>query len=103
MRKVQLDLVDLPQSFADDPQAHLLSLCTSFLRDIDNYTNGKPTYPPGQRTFLRDAFKYYRILERDIKLTRPQFQVAPPVQPPSVALPISEMVEHESKNGILPT
>ena len=82
MRKVRSDLEDLPQSFLNNPQAHLLSLCTMFSQAIDNYTNGKPSYPPSRRTFLQDNLGYYRALEKSIKRTRPQFEVAPLVGPP---------------------
>lgn len=77
MRRFQSELANLPKSFADNPQAHLLSLCTAFIQDVDTYTNGKPAYPPTQPTFLRDCLEYYRDLEKDIKYTRPQFEIMP--------------------------
>jgi hypothetical protein len=77
MKKVQSELGDLPQSFADNPQRNLLSLCSSFVQEIDKYTNGQPIHPPNQPTFLRDALRHYRGLEKEIKRTRPQFNVVP--------------------------
>src|ERR1700738_5201770 len=75
MRSVRSDLADLPTSFADDPQPHLLSLCGSFVQEITKYTNGQPAHPPNQPTFLREALRHYRALEKEIKRTRPQFEV----------------------------
>jgi|SRR5277367_1034496 len=75
MRKVRSDLEGLPKSFGDNPQAHLLSLCNTFARAIDSYTNGKPNYPPSRATFLQDNLPHYRALKREIERTRPQFDV----------------------------
>ena len=97
MRKVQSDLNGLPKSFADNPQAHLLTLCNAFVQEIGSYTNGKPTYPPNQRTFLRDALRHYRVLEKEIKRTRPQFEVAPSSE--SAASISLEVIEEDSTDG----
>lgn len=99
MRKVKLDLDGLPKSFADNPQAHLLSLCAAFISDLDSYTNGKPTYPPDQPTFIREAAPYYRVLEKEIKRTRPEFKISRPCPTESV----SEGLEDESPDGAFRT
>jgi hypothetical protein len=59
----------------DNPQAHLLALCTAFLQDIDNYTNGKPQYDPNQRAFLQDASSLYQYLKTEVNETKPDFIV----------------------------
>jgi hypothetical protein len=82
MRKVRSDLEGLPKSFVDNPQAHLLSLCNTFSRAIDSYTNGKPNYPPSRPTFLQDNLTNYRALKREIERTRPQFEVSSRIGPP---------------------
>lgn len=81
-RKVRSDLEGLPKSFVDNPQAHLLSLCNTFSRAIDSYTNGKPNYPPSRPTFLQDNLTNYRALKREIERTRPQFEVPSRIGPP---------------------
>jgi Dynamin central region len=76
MRKVQRDFASLPKSFADDPQAHLLSLCTGFVQEMDFYTNGKENSDPRKPTFLHDALPHYFKLKDKISLTRPKFEIA---------------------------
>jgi hypothetical protein len=93
MRKVQSELDDLPTSFADNPQAHLLSLCAAFVGEIDSYTNGKPTYPPSQPTFIREAMQHYRILEKEIKRTRPEFKVRRSQYPSTIGEPLKDSID----------
>jgi hypothetical protein len=77
LRKVHLDLDALPKSFDDNPQAHLLSLCGTFIQEIDDYTNGKPNHNPDQPTFLQDALMHYRIFRQQVNGTRPRFGIPP--------------------------
>jgi hypothetical protein len=77
LRKVHLELDALPKSFEDNPQAHLLSLCGTFIQEIDDYTNGKPNHNPDQSTFLQDALMHYRIFRQQVNHTRPHFVVPP--------------------------
>ena len=78
MKKVQSELNILPKSFADNPQANLLSLCATFIQEIDNYTNGKPNPDPNQATFLQDVLQYYKVLKSRVNCTRPRFVVSTP-------------------------
>jgi hypothetical protein len=89
MREVQLDLASLPKSFADDPQAHLLSLCTGFVEDMDFYTNGKENSDPKKPTFLHDALPHYSKLKDKVSHTRPKFEIAPAISlgPPICVTP----------------
>jgi hypothetical protein len=89
MREVQLDLASLPKSFADDPQAHLLSLCTGFVEDMDFYTNGKENSDPKKPTFLHDALPHYSKLKDKVSHTRPKFEIAPAIslEPPRCVAP----------------
>lgn len=93
---VQRDLTDLPKSFEDNPQAHLLDLCNRFLQDISSYMNGKPTSSASQPSFLKDSIQHYRLLERAIKSTRPQFEVVSR-GPPQIS---SGSVVDDKKDGI---
>jgi hypothetical protein len=77
LRRVHLELDALPKSFEDNPQAHLLSLCGTFIQEIDDYTNGKPSHNPDQPTFLQDALMHYRIFRQQVNHTRPRFVVPP--------------------------
>ena len=74
-KAIQSRLDDLPRDFEDNPQAHLLALCTAFLQDIDNYTNGRPQYDPNQRAFLQDASSLYQYLKTEVNETKPDFIV----------------------------
>lgn len=89
MRQVRSDLEDLPKSFMDNPQAHLLGLCNAFTQAIDSYTNGKPNYPSSQPTFLQENVINYRALEKEIKRTRPHFEIPPALEPLQRSPPIS--------------
>jgi len=65
----------LPESFGDNPQAHLLALCNNFLADLDAYTSGKSNSDPDQVTFLREALPSYKGLQDLIQETRPKFKI----------------------------
>ena len=99
LRTVRQELATLPKSYADNPQANLLSLCSAFIQDVDNYTSGKPNDDPEQATFLRDVLSSYRDLKQKILSTRLQFQMEPrcttPITPEASesSLPASEVPE----------
>ena len=73
-RTIEIALSNLPKSFQDNPQAELLALFDVFLKEIDQYTSGKPIY---ERSFLQDVFRYYHQLKEEINRTRPVFQIVP--------------------------
>ena len=75
MKKVNKELTALPKSFAEQPQSHLLRLCSEFTKDVDDYASGKPNDDPTQSTFLRGALPHYRMLMDKIISTRPKFDV----------------------------
>jgi len=81
LQNVESELRNLPPSFADNPQGHVLGICSSFVRDIENYTNGTPpvSFPSisTPQSFLRDAAVCYSALEKGIKGTRPRFEITP--------------------------
>jgi hypothetical protein len=89
LRALQTKLDALPPAYDESPQANLLALCAAFLHDIDNYTNGKPQYDPGQHAFLQDAFIHYQSLKAEIIETKPDFLVVPVSthEPPVVCVP----------------
>ena len=93
-RKFESALSDLPKSFQDNPQAELLALFDVFLKEIDQYSNGKPIYDDSQRSFLHDAFPYYGLLKEEINGTRPDFHILSEGNVQTVSVPA--MVTAES-------
>ena len=90
IRNVQSELTNLPESFADDPQLRLISLCAAFVQEIDSYP------------FIRDTFvKHYKTLEMDIKRTQLQFNILPLDPTPDEALRLSA-VDDEQNDGTVP-
>jgi len=88
MKSVRGLLDNIPKSFADNPQANLLSLCTQFIKEVDDYTNGKPNDDSKHSTFLRDALPFYRAFKSAINETRPLFKITPVIPeigPPSLS------------------
>lgn len=75
------DLERLPKSFADNPQPHLLRLCSEFIGKVEAYTSGNP----GKVIFLRNARPIYSEFEEEIRGTRPAFTIDPVVAPPTAA------------------
>jgi hypothetical protein len=88
-----MELTDLPASLDDNPQVHLLALCSKFLREIDEYTSGKPSYNPKNRTFLRDVLKYYTALKYAIEKTRPEFDIEP------LEVPVCQLLKDTSSSA----
>ena len=73
MKKVQDDLDLLPHSFADNPQAGLLALCSEFISETDEYVNGTPNHA----TFFQELHNQFCKLTKDIIATRPMFETTP--------------------------
>ena len=73
MRKVQDDLDLLPHSFSDNPQAGLLALCSEFISETDEYTNGTPNHA----AFFQELHNEFAKLAKEIIATRPNFETAP--------------------------
>lgn len=94
MRKVESDLSFLPKSFADNPQGHLLNLCSAFIQQVDIYTSGKANPNPDDRTFLREGRPHYLSLQGEIGRTRPPFAIAQENQV-TVAAPPGEVLHNE--------
>lgn len=95
MRNVDTQLTSLPKSFADNPQAHLLRLCSAFIQEVDSYTNGKPNHNPDDRTFLQEGQSHYQSLKALIEGTRPRFVICPTAvvengEPPVMEPPVIE-------------
>ncbi len=101
-RKIETDLSDLPKSFQDNAQAELLALFDAFLKEIDQYTSGRPMYDDNQSSFLQDVFPYYRLLKEDINRTRPVFQVLPDGIVQTIAVPDLVPVESHGSRGPSP-
>jgi hypothetical protein len=72
MRTVQDDLDLLPHSFDDNPQAGLLALCSEFISQTDEYTNGTPNHP----SFFQELHEKFWKLSTEIIGTRPTFETA---------------------------
>jgi hypothetical protein len=71
-RQVQGELDRLPQSFAENPQAMLLGLCSEFVSEIGKYTHGNSTHP----AFFQDINSEFWSLAQEISDTRPRFEIA---------------------------
>lgn len=71
-RLVQGELDRLPQSFAENPQAMLLGLCSEFVSEIGKYTHGNSTHP----AFFQDINSAFWSLAKEISDTRPQFEIS---------------------------
>jgi hypothetical protein len=111
MRKVQDDLDLLPQSFADNPQAGLLALCSEFISETDEYINGTPDHA----TFFQELHGEFWKLTQEIIGTRPTFETTPtssraePVAitnsfafvPPSPLTEADRLLE-QKRNGLQP-
>jgi Dynamin central region/Dynamin GTPase effector domain len=85
LTSVRSALARLPDSFADNPQAHLLELCNRFLNDVTEYTSGNPNHDPDKTTFLQDVIGYYDELKGNMEKTRPQFDIEELHSPPSTS------------------
>jgi hypothetical protein len=106
LRKVEQDLLELPDSLAENPQADLSKLCIKFVKEVESYAGGKPNDDPRQRTFLRDCLSHYRSLKDGVLSTRPHFGVGhsnPPhangiietIPLPPCLAPASPPVQHQ--------
>lgn len=99
MRKVQDDLDHLPQSFSDNPQAKLLSLCTDFISEIDQHTNGSPNNPG----FFQDLHGEFWKLRKKIMSTRLGFEITPGnTEPKSTGIVAPQFVEAYPATPIIP-
>jgi len=92
MKKINEKLDRLPESFANNPQPHLLSLCSAFITAVDAYTSGNPNSEPDQIIFLRDAVPIYSALEEEVRDTRPAFTIDRPTIP-TITVPRCLVVE----------
>jgi hypothetical protein len=113
MKKVQDDLDLLPHSFADNPQAGLLALCSEFISETDEYVNGAPN----RATFFRELHNQFNKLTKDIMGTRPAFETTPsdsgipmaitnsfvfaPQSPPSPFMEVDRLPE-QKRNALQP-
>ncbi len=109
MRKVQDDLDLLPHSFSDNPQAGLLALCSEFISETDEYTNGTPNHA----AFFQELHDEFGKLAKEIIGTRPCFETATTSSsggqggimaaftfvPPSPSLSMETDLFHESKRN----
>jgi hypothetical protein len=75
--KIDSELSFLPKSFADNPQGHLLNLCSAFVQEIENYTSGQASQNLEEKVFLQDGRPHYESLKKKINLTKPQFAIVP--------------------------
>jgi hypothetical protein len=73
MRDVQRSLDRLPQSFSDEPQTKLLSLCADFVLEIGEHTKGDTNHPK----FLQDLHEEFQKLAEEIVDTKPNFGIKP--------------------------
>jgi len=70
-REVQQQLDGLPQSFADNPQARLLSLCGEFVSEMVKYVHGDASCP----SFFQEINIEFGKLADGILGTRPLFDI----------------------------
>jgi hypothetical protein len=76
MRMLREALQELPKSFEDSPQAELWSLCLSFIKAVDEYTQAKWGRGGTECSFIQQSEPHYLEFQADILRTRPKFQVS---------------------------
>jgi hypothetical protein len=102
MRTIGSELSFLPKSFADNPQGHLLNLCSAFVQEIENYTSGQASQNLEDKVFLQDGRPHYESLKKKINLTKPQFAIAPgPPVIPEMPMPpsLDQVVAEQDKSS----
>ena len=71
LSEVQNGLDILPESFSENPQGKLLTLCTEFDSCIRECTTGSEPYS----SFFEALYKEFETLSNEITATRPNFEI----------------------------